>query len=595
MSQDTNKGSTQGQANASKNSSASPMYKKDLFTHIATLSPKFLLLILILPVLGGLISVLLPAFSWVPALEQTTVSLQGFKDLWMTPGLTQMVLLSVGTGLISTLLSFVMTLMILAAFFNSVWLTRIEHLLSPILVIPHAAAAIAVGFLIAPSGMFARLISPWLSGWELAPEGIFPHDPYGISIILGLTLKELPFLLLIALGALAQPDLGKKLRQQYKVAINLGYYPVTAFFKAVLPLLYPLLRLPILAVLAYASASVEMPLILGPNTPPTLAVTIMQWFNDVDLNMRIKASAGALLQLVLTIGLIALWLGGEKLIKVMCSGSLINGTRHHADAIWQKVTAALTVIVIGFMFMSLIGLAMWSVAGFWRFPAALPEQFVLLHFQSAFMQMGTPLFNTISIGLVSTAFAIVLTLLCLEAEQLSAKRLSGFTSLIIYLPLLVPSIAFLFGLVWLQQLANNQAAFFNVAFTHLLFVLPYVFLSLSSSYRRLDPRFARVAASLGATPLKVFLQVKLPQLFTPILIAVALGLAISFGQYLPTLLAGGGRIATITTEAVALANGASRRTSAVYAIIQMLLPLIGFMLASLLPKYIFKSGTNNTH
>ncbi|MGO2340816.1 MAG: ABC transporter permease [Psychrobacter sp.] len=394
---------------------------------------------------------------------------------------------------------------------------------------------------------------------------------------------------------MAQPDLGKKLRQQYKVAINLGYYPVTAFFKAVLPLLYPLLRLPILAVLAYASASVEMPLILGPNTPPTLAVTIMQWFNDVDLNMRIKASAGALLQLVLTIGLIGLWLGAEKLIKVMCSGSLINGTRHHADAIWQKVTAALTVIVIGFMFMSLIGLAMWSVAGFWRFPAALPEQFVLLHFHSAFMQMSTPLFNTISIGFVSTVSAIVLTLLCLEAEQLSAKRLSGFTSLIIYLPLLVPSIAFLFGLVWLQQLANNQAAFFNVAFTHLLFVLPYVFLSLSSSYRRLDPRFARVAASLGATPLKVFLQVKLPQLFTPILIAVALGLAISFGQYLPTLLAGGGRIATITTEAVALANGASRRTSAVYAIIQMLLPLIGFMLASLLPKYIFKSGANNTH
>ncbi|WP_261863236.1 hypothetical protein [Psychrobacter sp. JCM 18900] len=66
---------------------------------------------------------------------------------------------------------------------------RIEHLLSPILVIPHAAAAIAVGFLIAPSGMFARLISPWLTGWEMAPDGMFPHDPYGISIIL-LNLKR---------------------------------------------------------------------------------------------------------------------------------------------------------------------------------------------------------------------------------------------------------------------------------------------------------------------------------------------------------------------------------------------------------------------
>lgn len=594
MSKNTNNKTAKEKVHSATITGITSPYKTDLFTRIVSLSPTFLLLLLILPVLGGLVCVLLPAFSWVPALEKTTVSLQGFHDLWQTPGLTQMVALSIATGLISTLLAFVMTLMILAAFFNSVWLTRIEHLLSPILVIPHAAAAIAVGFLIAPSGMFSRLISPWLSGWELAPDGIFPHDPYGISIILGLTLKELPFLLLMALGALAQPELGKKLRQQYKVALNLGYYPITAFFKAVLPILYSFLRLPILAVLAYASASVEMPLILGPNTPPTLAVTIMQWFNDVDLNLRIKASAGALLQLALTGSLIALWLGAERIIKTCFNGTLVNGKRSYADALWQKITAALTAVVIGFILLALIGLVMWSVAGFWRFPAVLPEQLVLLHFQSAFTQMGTPLFNTVTIGIVSTVFAIVLTLLCLEAEQLSKKPLSTFTSFIIYLPLLVPSIAFLFGLVWLQQLVNNQTAFFNVAFTHLLFVLPYVFLSLASSYRRLDPRFSHVAASLGATPAKVFLQVKLPQLFAPLLIAIALGLAISFGQYLPTLLAGGGRIATITTEAVTLANGASRRTSAVYAIIQMALPLVGFILAWVLPKYFFKSGKNSS-
>ncbi len=577
---------------AIKQNNSTPIahHKVDNFTRLVKLSPRFLLLVLILPVLGGLISVLLPAFGWAPALDQTTFSLRGFAALWQTPGLAQMVTLSIAAGLISTLLAFVVTLMILAAFFNSAWLSRIERLLSPILVIPHAAAAIAVGFLIAPSGMFSRLLSPWLTGWELAPHGIFPHDPYGISIILGLTLKELPFLLLMALGVLAQPEFGKKLRQQHKVALNLGYYPMTAFFKVVLPSLYPLLRLPIFAVLAYASASVEMPLILGPNTPPTLAVAIMQWFNDVDLNLRIKASAGAVLQFALTAGLLAFWLAGEKIVKLLCQWSITNGRRNYGDTVWQKLTVIITTVVIGFIVMAVLGLVIWSVAGFWRFPAALPEQLVLLHFQSAFMQIGSPLFNTLTIGLMTTTFAVMLTLLCLESEQLNDKVMSPFIRLIIYLPLLVPSIAFLFGLVWLQQLVHNQTAFFNVAFTHLLFVLPYVFLSLSSSYRRLDPRFANVAASLGATPSKVFFQVKLPQLFAPILIAVALGLAISFGQYLPTLLAGGGRIVTITTEAVTLANGASRRTSAVYAIIQMVLPLIGFTLAWILPKYFFKSA-----
>ena len=566
-------------------------HSTDWFTRVATFSPKFLLLLLIVPVFGGLIGVLLPAFGWAPALNQYSVGLQGFNALWQTLGLTQMVSLSIATGLISTVLAFVITMMILAAFFNSVWLDRIQQILSPILVIPHAAAAIAVGFLIAPSGMVSRLFSPWLSGWELAPHGIFPHDPYGISIMLGLTLKELPFLLLMALGALAQPELGKKLRQQHKVALNLGYCPITAFFKVVLPSLYPLLRLPLLAVLAYASSSVEMPLILGPNTPPTLAVAIMQWFNDVDLNLRIKASAGALLQLALTGGLLVLWLLGEKTVKYLFCESLTNGKREYGGTYWQIITAIVTTLVIVFIALALVGLVLWSVAGFWRFPATLPDSFTLIHWQSAVMQIGEPLFNSLLIGIITTLLAIALTLLCLEYEQIKGKLLSRFTSLIIYTPLLVPSIAFLFGLVWIQQLITVQVSFIsyiNVIIAHLLFVLPYVFLSLASSYRQLDPRFAIVAASLGTKPSKVFFKVKLPQLFVPILIASALGLAISFGQYLPTLLAGGGRISTITTEAIALANGASRRTSAVYALMQMLLPLIGFILAWVLPKFIYK-------
>ena len=562
----------------------------DLFTRFVRLSPIFLLTLLTLPVIAGLMGVMLPAFGWTPSLDKTEFSLQGFNALWQTPGLTKMITLSISTALISTLLALIITLMMLATFFDSPWLHSIQRLLSPILVIPHAAAAIAIGFLIAPSGMLARLISPELSGWQLAPNGYFPNDAYGVSIILGLTLKELPFLLLMALGILAQPELGKTLHQQYKVALNLGYYPMTAFFKIILPRLYSLLRLPILAVLAYASASVEMPLILGPNTPPTLAVAIMQWFSDVDLNLRIKASAGALLQLVLTAGLLLAWLSGEKIIKAVCRNALTNGKRYYGDIYWQKITAIFTVLIIGFILLSLIGLILWSLAGFWRFPATLPDQLVLLHFEKALIQIGTPLLNTLIIGFITTMVAIIITLLCLESEQVSDKKISRFTHLIIYLPLLVPSIAFLFGLVWLQQMANNKAAFLNVALAHLILVLPYVFLSLASSYRQLDPRFSHVAASLGAPPSKVFLQVKLPQLFAPILIAIALGLAVSFGQYLPTLLAGGGRISTITTEAVAFANGASRRSSAVYALIQMALPLIGFIVAWLLPKYFFKSS-----
>lgn len=50
---------------------------------------------------------------------------------------------------------------------------------------------------------------------------------------------------------------------------------------------------------------------------------------------------------------------------------------------------------------------------------------------------------------------------------------------------------------------------------------------------------------------------RLPMLLAPVLTAVAVGFAASVGQYLPTLLVGGGRLSTLTTEAVALAAGAT--------------------------------------
>ena len=557
---------------------------KSGFNTLVRSSPYLMMALLVLPVIGGLIAVVLPAFGWFPVLGHTQFNINGFVDLWQTPGIGNMALLSVSTSFISTLLAFVITILILASYFTSPWLGYIQRLLGPILVIPHAAAAIAIGFLITPSGMFSRLVSPWLSGWDTPPDWLFPHDAFGLSIILGLTLKELPFLLLMALGVLAQPELGHTLRAQHRVALSLGYCPMTAFFKVVLPSLYPFLRLPILAVLAYASASVEIPLILGPNSPPTLAVAIMQWFHDVDLSLRIKASAGAIVQIALTLMLLLSWWLAEKLIKKFCQSMLVNGKREYAGAIIQNITHVITVMMLTVIGLALLGMVLWSFAGFWAYPDLLPKTFVIQHWQSALQQMHTPLLDTLLIGGCATGLAIVLTLLTLEAEQHTNKTVSRLSSVIIYLPLLIPSIAFLFGLVWVLEQINSHHTFINVVLAHLLFVLPYVFLSLASSFRRLDPRFSYVAASLGASQAKIFWQIKLPMLLAPIFIAAALGLAISFSQYLPTLLAGGGRINTITTEAVSLANGASRRTSAVYALVQMLLPALGFLLAWALPK-----------
>ena len=59
------------------------------------------------------------------------------------------------------------------------------------------------------------------------------------------------------------------------------------------------------------------------------------------------------------------------------------------------------------------------------------------------------------------------------------------------------------------------------------------------------------------------------------------GFAVSQALYLPTVFASNGRIATLTTEAVILASGASRQTLGAASFLQMALPLVVFLAADL--------------
>src|SRR6185436_7247471 len=115
----------------------------------------------------------------------------------------------------------------------------------------------------------------------------------------------------------------------------------------------------------------------------------------------------------------------------------------------------------------------------------------------------------------------------------------------------------------------------------------YLFLSLADPWRAFDPRYAQTAASLGASRMRVFFAVKLPILLRPVLIAGAVAFAVSVGQYLATVFAGNGRVATLTTEAVTLAAGADRRVIGAYAVAQTLFPLIAYVGAVLLPALLF--------
>lgn len=523
--------------------------------------------------------VVLPAFGYLPALGGDRFSLAPWHTLFAQPGLWRSVAVSATSGLVSTALALVIVVLFLAASAGTSVDRTIRRLVSPLLAIPHAAVAFGFAFLITPSGLVSRLISPSLTGWERPPDALIVNDPWGLSLIAGLVLKEAPFLFLMSLAAL--PQLAPEKRLQ--LARSLGYAPTIAWLKSVLPSLYPLIRLPVYAVIAYASSVVDMALILGPTLPPTLSVSILGWFNDPDINRRFMASAAAVLQLGVTLSALLCWWLLEQFIRTLTRRWLLNGNRQQGEIALRMIGRSGLLVSSVTALAALVGLGLFSLAGFWRYPDLLPQMLTLDHWTRSASSLSSPLLNTALIGLIATTLATVLVLAVLENEHrqhVQPKRALW----LLYFPLLVPQIAFLFGLVVAAESLGIRPQLGLVIAGHLLFVLPYVYLSLAEAYRRLDPRWLQVARSLGVSRSMAFWRVRLPLLLAPLLTAFAVGLAISIGQYLPTQLLGAGRVSTVTTEAVALASGGNRRLIGVWALMQAGLPLIGFMLALAVPR-----------
>lgn len=553
--------------------------------------PVLTLLAMLGPVVAGLYGTVLPAFGHLPAAGLTGPSLEPFRDLLNWAGLPRAMLLSVTTGVLATVISLGIVMLITAGWSGTKPFRALERALSPLLSVPHAAAAFGLAFLIAPSGWLSRIASPTLTGWERPPDLLIVQDTWGLTMTAGLVIKEVPFLLLITLAALGQADATRSVT----IAQALGYGRVTGWLKTVFPRVYAQIRPPIYVVLAYAMSVVDVAVILGPNTPPSLSVQIVKWMSDPDLAMRLVGASGALVQLALVIAALLVWRLGEHLVGRLGQRWIASGARGRADGLVAHGALAAGTICALSVLLGLIVLAIWSFAGFWGFPDALPDGFTWRNWMRFGPGTLEALGETALIAITVALIALILTIGCLEAEYRYGLSVSQRAVWLLYLPLLIPQTAFLPGLQTLMLGLGADSGRGPVMLAHLVFVLPYVFLSLADPFRAWDSRMGTIAAALRASPNGVLWRVRLPMLLRPILTALAVGLAVSVGQYLPTLLIGGGRVATLTTEAVALASGGDRRAIGVYGLMQTGAALVPFALALLIPALVWRNRRGLRH
>ncbi len=511
--------------------------------------------------LNGLVFVpLLPGLVWAlgPSLSRAV-----WQALLANPQWPQALRATLVSSLLGTLLACLIAGALATRLYPSRSWQRLQQRLPLFLAMPHAAFAVGLFFLIAPSGWLARAAAHFLS-WSSPPDWVTVQDPLGLSLALALALKESWFLLWVLAAVLGE----QAMTRQMAVARSLGYNTAQTWRLILWPQLLLRLGWPVAAAFAYSLSVVDMAIILGPGTPPTLAVLTWHWLSDPDAQLQAQGSAASLALLGLFLACAAL------------TYAVWRATQHgHAYPTGRRSATSRQpwpwqILLFGTGYAVLAVLAVWSVAQRWFFPALWPDALTLDIWRNA---SWTPFWTTLWLAAAASLLCLPIVLIWLEwgPQRLNAA---------LYVPLIIPT---------LPLVAAQYAALLHLGldttplalvWSHLLWVLPYMLLTLVGAYRAFDARLMTSARALGCSRLQACLRVKWPVLLRPMLASWAVGFAVSVAQYLPTLFAGGGRFETVTTEAVALSAGGSRQVLAAQSLLQVALPLAAFALATALAR-----------
>lgn len=539
--------------------------------------------VVVLPIVPGIIGVTLSSFSYIPPLGLFELSLTGYKDALLWPGLLKSTGLTIVSALVSTYLALLFTFMILQSLWSSKLWRVVENTLSPLLAVPHVAFAIGFAYLFSPTGFSTRVLTS-LTNMELTNFSVswFVQDPFALGLTFALALKELPFLLLMSIPILNQLNIGN----MQKASNSLGYSSNQFWWKVVLPQWLNKMRFPLFAVVAYGASVVDFALVLGPTTPPTLAVLTWQWFAEPDLSLLPRAAAGAMILFGLTATLLVTVYLIERYTISYRNAWQYSG--RFGSALPGK-TLLTIVLVINILLLPIM--AIWSFAQRWQYPDLIPSSFSLRYWANEWGSFMPTVTDSVLIAIITASFAL---LLAVVAHEYRAKHRVHIPSAIITLPMLIPQLSVLFGLQIATLYLSSDSYYMWVIWSHVFFAFPFVYLALDGPWRSYNNNYSKVALSLGKAPFTVFFTVKAKLLLQPICYAWAIGASVSLAQYLPTLILGGGRVATITTEAVALSSGFDRRVTAIYALWQAVLPFVFFSSAIVIARVLNSRNPSRT-
>ena len=149
-------------------------------------------------------------------------------------------------------------------------------------------------------------------------------------------------------------------------------------------------------------------------------------------------------------------------------------------------------------------------------------------------ELSEAIIASLELAVITTLAMLVLVLPTMVWVRLRFSGLSRVIEFICLIPLTVPAIALVVGMVpiyrWININVNDSIL--TLAFAYLILVLPYSYRALDAGLSAIDLKtLSEAARSLGAGWATVMLRVVMPNMSTAILNASLLSVALVLGEY----------------------------------------------------------------
>jgi putative spermidine/putrescine transport system permease protein len=153
--------------------------------------------------------------------------------------------------------------------------------------------------------------------------------------------------------------------------------------------------------------------------------------------------------------------------------------------------------------------------------------------------------NSASVAICASVLAVLIGTPAAYAFSRGRFHGKGVAQMIVICPLFVPVIVIALGLYFVGALAGTNGTRSMLVLAHTMYAMPFVIVLVLSGLRQIDPSLERSATVMGATPLRIFGQIILPQLRIPIVAGLLFAFLVSFDEVMIAWFLSGPKIVTL--------------------------------------------------